>query len=147
MRPSSYLFALLILVTCSLGCSRTKQLSFTFQGDSQMNNGGHFAIVRIYQLYNDTNFLNSEFEAFWLNDEAVLAEEIIVGTRQQISLYPNKPIEHTLVVDKEARFIGFAANLYEPDGDRWRQLYSVDQLEKEGVTIQVREYRLNVDLP
>ena len=111
-----------------------------------MNNGGHFAIVRIYQLGNDTKFLNADFETFWQDDESALAEEMIVGTRQQISLYPEQPVIHELEVGEETRFIGFAANLYNPDGERWRQLYPVDRLKKAEVTVWIRENQLVIDL-
>lgn len=111
-----------------------------------MNNGGHFAIVRIYQLANDTKFSNAEFEAFWQNDEALLAEEMITGTKQQISLYPDQPVPYDMEVAEATRFIGFAANLYQPDGDQWKKLYPVELLEKSGVVVWIRENQLVVDL-
>ena len=141
------LFLLCLFGIASVGCNKTTYLAFTVQGDSQMNNGGHFAIVRVYQLANDTKFSNSEFEAFWQNDEALLAEEMIPGTKQQFSIYPGQPIPHNMEVMDGARFIGFAANLYEPDGDQWRKLYPVELLEESGVTIWIRENQLVVDLP
>ena len=110
-----------------------------------MNNGGHFAIVRIYQLGNDTKFLNAEFEPFWQDDEGILSGEIISGTKQQISLYPEEPVRHDLEIGKETRYIGFAANLYSPDGDRWRQLLPIEQLKKNEVRIWIRENQLVVD--
>jgi type VI secretion system VasD/TssJ family lipoprotein len=141
------LIGLYLFFNLATGCSRSTSLAFVVQGDSQMNNGGHFAIVRIYQLSNDTRFLNADFDAFWQDDETLLADEIIPGTKQQIALYPEDPLPQKVDVEENTKFIAFAANLYNPDGDNWRKIYPVALLNKEGVTVWVRANQLMVDIP
>ena len=135
------------------GCSRTtvSYLSLDVQGDTNMNNGGNFVVVRVYQLTNDTNFANAEYEPFWGDDDTLLGAELISGTKQQISLFPpdnqGVPEPHTLSLElnEETRFIGVAAKLYSPDGNRWRQIYSVEQLEEREVTVSIKENHILVD--
>lgn len=138
---------LLVVLLVLPGCSRSKMVSLQFQGTSTMNNGGHFAVVRIFQLTNNTRFLDAAFEEFWMGNGEFLAEESISGTMQQISVYPDQPVSSDLEVSKETRFIGVAANLYDPAGDGWRKIYPVDRLDKDRVVVRITEDQLDVDLP
>ena len=121
-------------------------------GDSDMNNGGNFVVVRVYQLTNATNFSNADYEPFWGDDDAVLGDELISGTKQQISLFPPEPQQLpepqplTLELNSETRYVGVAAKLYSPDGTRWRQIYEVEQLEKRKVAVSIKENYIAVDL-
>ena len=137
----------LILIT-SVGCSRstTTLLSMNVEGDRDMNNGGHFAIVRIYQLTNDTKFSNAEFDSFWEDAEVILSGENISGTMQQLSVHPSEVIPQDLEIAEETKFIGVAANLYDPSGDNWKKIYPVDMLKERRVVVRVRESQLDVDV-
>ena len=134
------------------GCSRTHYLSMDILGDSEMNNGGNFVIVRVYQLTNDTNFSNAEYRPFWGDDDAILGAELINGTKQQISLFPPdpqrlpEPQELSLELNDATKFVGVAAKLYSPDGNRWRQVYSIEQLEKRKVVVSIKGNHILVDL-
>lgn len=141
-------FFLIFCLFSMNGCSKSVELatlSVDIQGDENMNNKGRTAIVRIYQLTNETKFANANFEAFWSDDEALLLEELVPGTKQQLRLRANKPETREIQVANETKYIGFAANLYAPDGSRWRQLYAVELLEKSRVVVSVKENYLAVD--
>ena len=116
-------------------------------GAEDMNRGGHSAEVRIYQLNNTTRFNSAEFEQFWQDDEALLADELIPGTRQRLSLFPEQQVPITLELVDDTRYVGFAANLRSPDGDRWRKIYSIEELEDHGVMVWIRDNHLNVEMP
>ena len=117
-----------------------------------MNNGGNFVVVRVYQLTNATNFSNADYGAFWGDDDALLGAELISGTKQQISLFPPdaqgvpEPQQLSLELNEGTKYVGVAAKLYDPEGNRWRQIYSVEQLEKRKVVVSVKENHILVDL-
>ncbi|MDX1741416.1 MAG: hypothetical protein R3178_08995, partial [Rhodothermales bacterium] len=62
------------------GCSGPIELAVT--GEPMMNNGNP-ATVGIYQLSNNTRFMDATVTAFWAGDEEVLGDEL-VGTPQKL---------------------------------------------------------------
>ena len=138
----------LCLMSC-IGCSRSTAtlLTLNVQGERDMNNGGHFAIVRIYQLTNDTKFSNAEFDVFWDDAESVLAGENVAGTMQQLDVHPSEVIPRQLEIGEGTEYVGVAANLYNPSGNNWKQIYPVDMLLDKQIIVRIRENQLVVDLP
>lgn len=118
-------------------------MEMTVRGEANMNNGGNAAVVRIYQLTGDSNFMRTSIESFWENDEQALGDELI-GSKEEILLYPNEERAIDLEIGDETRFVGIAADLRAPDPLQWRHVFNADELRGEQITVTVSEDRLNV---
>ena len=135
------------LSVAAVGCSGTKPpppVALTVVGTPQLNLG-NAAIVRIYELNNDTNFRNATLETFWQDDRAALGNELV--NSQQFMLYPDAVENIQVDPGEETRFIGIAANLRQPDREQWRQVYPVEDLRGKQVMIEIGEDRILLEVP
>lgn len=137
--------ALLIVALLLGGCSGSRALTLTVVGTPNLNStdeapGGNAAVVRIYQLSNDTNFRAVTLEAFWQDDKAALGSEVV--SSQQLLLYPNAVERLDIEPDEGVQFIGVAADLRRPDRERWRQVYALSELEGKRITVEVSQDRV-----
>ncbi|HET6568053.1 MAG TPA: type VI secretion system lipoprotein TssJ [Rhodothermales bacterium] len=114
-------------------------------GGASMNGGGNAAVVRIYQLSSDTKFQHTSIESFWQNDVDALGSELI-GASQELVIYPEQTKTLELKLDKEAQFIGVAADLRSPDPDRWRAVYPVREVRGKQIVVTVGEDRLQASM-
>lgn len=108
-----------------------------------MNNGGNAAVVRVYRLASDSNFMRASIETFWLNDEQTLGDEL-VEPKDEILLYPNEERAIDLNVGPGVRYIGIAADLRSPDPVQWRKVFDAQELQGRQVSVTVGNDRLNV---
>lgn len=120
---------------CPLGLGCDPSVDVRVSGSPDMN-GGNAASVVIYQLSNDTNFRRTPIEAFWRDDGNALGDEL-VGRKREILLYPDERRAVEVDLEEKANFLGFAANLREPEPDRWRRIYPVADVEGERAVVQV----------
>jgi type VI secretion system VasD/TssJ family lipoprotein len=118
-------------------------MELTVHGGADMNNGGNAAIVRIYQLSGDSNFMRTSLETFWRDDEESLGAELI-APKQEILLYPDQERAIDLNIGDETRYIGIAADLRAPDPAQWRRVFDAQELRGRDVTVTVGSDRLNV---
>lgn len=140
----------LVLLTTVLligGCSGSKALNMTVVGTPNLNStdetpGGNAAVVRIYQLSNDTNFRTVTLEAFWEDDRTALGNEMV--SSRQLLLYPDAVERLEIEPDETARFIGVAADLRRPDHERWRQVYALSELKGKRITVEVSRDRVAI---
>lgn len=114
------------------------------QGGPELNAGGNAATVRVYQLTNDTNFLNTTIEAFWRDDAGALADELV--SSESFVLYPDQSETFELDLSDETRYVGVAVDLRQPDRDRWRAVYPVDDLAKRQVVVTVGSDALSTEV-
>lgn len=147
---SARLFLLLGLTVSLAGCFGRKPpaptaLAVTVVGEADLNGGGNAAVMRIYQLAGDANFRRAPVQSFWQNDEAALADELLTGKRE-VLLFPGTTEVVEVVLDDRVQFVGFAADLRDPDPDHWRAIYPVDELQGQAVDVRVGEQRLFVRL-
>lgn len=141
---------MLIAVWLLAGCGGSRALNMTLAGKPDMNSiddggGGNAAVVRIYQLSNETNFRDVTLEAFWQNDEEALGSELIAPP-QQIRLFPDQ--QETIKVEptSNTKFIGVAADLRQPDRERWRQIYSIEEMKGKRIMVEVGKNYVTIDL-
>lgn len=134
------LLALLFIGIVAGGCKGP--LEMTVAGEPELNGGGNAVIVRIYQLRSDTNFRGATVETFWQDDHAALGNEYV--DHRQMLLYPNQVETIPIELNKEARYVGIAADLREPDQDRWRDIFAVGELRGRDVSVSVGSNRLTV---
>ena len=133
-----------------VGCRRAQlppppppPLAVTVVGEADLNGGGNAAVVRIYQLAGDANFRRTPVQSFWQNDEQALGDELLTGKRE-VLLFPGVSEAVELRIDDRAQFIGFAADLRDPDPDHWRALFPVSEVRGQAVAVLVGERRLFV---
>ena len=132
--PAKHLVARVSIAALLLaGCSGTKRIAIVVDGSDDMNTTsggpGNAAEVRVYQLNNRVNFDNAGPRGFWQDDVGTLGPELI-GSPVQISVFPSrKTDELKIVVARETRFIGIAANLRAPQGNAWKSVYTVDEID------------------
>ena len=148
---SSRIVLLAVLLAGLLtGCRRAQlppppppPLQVVIVGESELNGGGNAAVVRIYQLAGDANFRRAPVQSFWQDDEAALRDELLSGKRE-VLLFPDATEEVEIALDDRTQFVGFAADLRDPDPDHWRAIYPVDEVRGGAVAIRVGERRLFV---
>ncbi|MFV1980637.1 MAG: type VI secretion system lipoprotein TssJ [Rhodothermia bacterium] len=133
MRRITIVFTTLLLLSGVWGCSGPKTVTLVVEGAGDMNTtsggAGNAAEVRVYQLSNRVNFDMTGPRRFWDDDVAALGNELI-GAPVQFSVFPNRPSDELeIVITKETRFIGIAANLREPDSNTWKKVYTIDQID------------------
>ena len=140
--PAILLLSFLLLVS---GCSHN--LHVTVKSNEELNNGGNPVVVRIYLLKTDVNFQRSTLEAFWKNDRETLGGDII-GEPVEIMLHPSETRKlKKIKLDKEAIFIGAAADFYQPDKNQWKYLYNLSQHKGDDVTLAVGKDKLIIVKP
>lgn len=135
-----------------VGCRRTQlppppeppaPLAVTVVGESDLNGGGNAAVVRIYQLAGDANFRRAPVQSFWQNDEQALGSELLSGKRE-VLLFPDVTETVEVPLDDRTQFVGFAADLRDPDPDHWRAIFPVSEVRERAVAVRVGERRLFV---
>lgn len=136
-----------MLIACGfvlIGCKGSQPATeMTVFGDSDMNNGGNAAVVRIYQLAGDSNFTRASLETFWRDDELALGAEL-VGPKQEILLYPEQERAIDLDLSDQTRYVGIAADLRAPDPVQWRHIFDAQELQGKLVNVRVGTDRLTV---
>lgn len=123
-----------------VGCSSSFKVAVS--GRSGMNNGGNAAIVKVYQLKGEGNFKNTPLSAFWRGDTEALGGELI-GSPRKMTVYPSTKRTIEFTVAKKAKFVGVAANLRDPDREKWRSIHSLKDMGNE-LTVTVVEDRVIV---
>lgn len=131
LRSSSQVVVVSRLVLLSLafavlatGCSTTVRV--TMKGGPEMNGGGKTAEVHVYELNSQGNFGDLTPDQFW-NGPGVKSSVRVRPPRTR-TVYPDWEETFEFEVSDETTFIGVAANLRDPDEDKWRALYPVEEV-------------------
>jgi type VI secretion system VasD/TssJ family lipoprotein len=138
-------FLLLILFGSLVvaGCARTLDVVVT--GRPAMNEGGHAALVKIYQLRGPDAFRSAPLSSFWRDDTKALGSEL-VGSPYALTVYPDTSTTAEIEVADDAAYLAVAANLRTPDRDRWRSLLALDEIgDRVTVTVQRRQVAVEAE--
>ena len=124
--------------------------TITIAGSPDLNSteestAGNAAVVRLYELSNETIFKSITIESFWRDDVAALGSEL-VASPQQFLLYPSEAKNLQFTPRPETRYIGVAADLRKPDLQNWRQIIPVEALMGKSLLIQVVRDRVVLNL-
>lgn len=136
--------ALLLTGLFVVGCFGPPEVQMQVQGTTEMNSGGNPAVVRIYQLSGESRFVQSSAADFWSDDVGQLGGDLLAPP-QDLTIYPDEKRTLTLEPNKNAQFIGIAANLRSPNSDQWRAVHPVSRLKGKTLTLQVLSDRLSVE--
>ncbi|NBB85900.1 MAG: type VI secretion system lipoprotein TssJ [Bacteroidetes bacterium] len=140
----------LVVGSCFVsGCAPTLSifsgpLTVRIVGADDMN-GGNAARVYVYELAGDTNFRNTTLSTFWSGQEEALGNEL-VGTPRQQELWPGETQTLEFEVAEDTQYIGVAANLRSPDGERWRSIHAVEDVKGEEIVVRVGAGRVDVNV-
>jgi len=135
------LFLILLGLLVWSGCGRT--FDVVVSGRPAMNGGGHAAVVKIYQLRAADAFRAAPLSSFWRDDTDALGAELVASPRT-LTVYPDTFTVAEIEVADEATYLAVAANLRNPDRDRWRSLHALDEI-GDRVTVTVRRRRVAVE--
>ncbi|MFB6232273.1 MAG: type VI secretion system lipoprotein TssJ [Salinibacter sp.] len=128
----------LLVAFLATGCSTTIEVMMS--GKPDMNSGGNAAVVQVYELSGEGSFQDLSFRTFW-QEKGALGK--LVSSPQRKTVYPNETTTFELEVAKKTKLIGVAANLRNPDSDKWRALYSVEEV-GDRLSVTVYDNRISV---
>ncbi len=73
--------------------------------------------LRLYQLKNDTRFLNARFDSVWRSDAETLGDDLL--KMDEVPVYPNSRVEMKVEKEAGARFLVAAGLFRNPKGRSW----------------------------
>ena len=130
---------LVFVATLALACKGPMEVAVSFTPNTDMNGGNALQVV-LFQLSNDAAFQNTPVDSFWESDNAVLIDDL-VSAKQKITLFPDSPQTLVITPEKNAAYVGIAANYRSPDTQGWRVIYSVEELKGNAVELTAEENR------
>ena len=155
MIRSFCLFACLVLTGCGLfgGAAPVAEdaeperapgpVAVTLVGQADMNGGGNAARLYLYPLGSDATFLATPLRAFWDDPEGALGADL-AGSIRDATVRPGSATELEEVTLAGAPFLGIAADLRQPDGDRWRAVLPASQVRGKTLRVTVSEGGIDV---
>jgi len=138
-----YLLSVWALSILIASCS--SNLGVTIRSTNDLNNGGNPVVVRIYQLSSAGEFQRATLDSFWGNDRQVLGSDLVADP-VEIVLHPGESISLSdIELNEETRFLGVAADFYQPEGEQWKSVLDIASLSGNQVYLAVGNDRLLVD--
>ena len=113
-------------------------VAVTLVGQADMNGGGNAARLYLYPLGSDAAFLATPLRAFWDDPEGALGDDL-TGSVRDATVRPGSATDLEEVTLAGAPFLGIAADLRQPDGDRWRAVLPASQVRGKALRITVSE--------
>jgi type VI secretion system VasD/TssJ family lipoprotein len=139
IRKSLLALSLVLIAVSSTACKGPMELAFSFTPNTDMNGGNALQVV-VFQLSSNATFENTPVDSFWENDNAAIMSDL-VSAKQKITLFPDNPQSLIIQPEKNAAYIGIAANYRSPDAQGWRVIYSVEELKGKAVELTAEENR------
>lgn len=113
-------------------------------GANDLNGGGNAAFVHVFQLTDNAGFRTTQAESFWQAPEQVLGDAL--RGANQVQLFPGANERLDLELNPDARFVGVAANLRDPDRDRWRAVLPASEVQGRILRVVVDANSLSVQV-
>jgi type VI secretion system protein VasD len=98
---------------------------------------GLSAVLRVYKLKDQTNFLATPYPAFGNADKEKQALGADLVEMREMILSPGQTLDMKEKMPAEAAFIGVVTFFRSPSPQRWRFAYAASEVEKSGVTIGI----------
>ena len=89
---------------------------------------GRALVVKVYQLRSDSRLSIMSLAQFWDNEQTELADDFIDA--KEVVLDPGAQEEMELVTLPEIKFLAVVGNFCETQGDCWRWIRPVDDMDK-----------------
>ncbi|WP_412062105.1 type VI secretion system lipoprotein TssJ [Rubrivirga sp. IMCC45206] len=116
----------------------TAPSSVSLVGQMEMNAGGNAARVYLYPLASDATFRSTPVQAFWEDPAGTLGADL-VGSVRDATVRPGETTPLDGLDLGSAIYLGIAADLRVPDGDRWRAVLPVADVLGRDVVVTVLE--------
>ncbi|HEX7071049.1 MAG TPA: type VI secretion system lipoprotein TssJ [Rhodothermales bacterium] len=123
---------------------RAVPLTVHVTGADDLNGGGNAAFVHVYQLADDAGFRNAPPESFWQAPDQALGSSML--STSQVQLFPGEDETITVGLGSDTRYVGVAANLRDPDRDRWRAVFPAAELAGKSIHVTVDSNGLSAAL-
>lgn len=143
--PRPYVLVLAALPLFAACSPRVTMSHLDIAGGTDMNGGGHAAVVRVYQLNDDDAFRTVPLEEFWGEGSGQI-EPALTAEPRELLIYPEQRQRVELSLAPTTRYIGVAADLRSPEGDDWRMIYSAFEFAREPIEVTIGERQLRVDV-
>jgi type VI secretion system protein VasD len=79
--------------------------------------------VKIYELSTRSTLDNLDFDRAFYSADTLLSDELL--SEAEYTLQPGEIIEHTVPLQKSAKFIAITAGFIDIDNARWKHIYKV----------------------
>jgi type VI secretion system protein VasD len=80
-------------------------------------------LLKIYQLNDQTEFMQASFESLWKKDENTLGNSF--QSRHEYTIYPGKIERFSFNKKDETQYIGFFATFRNPSREIWKKVVKV----------------------
>lgn len=139
----AFSFFLLLSLFLWTGCSSSLEVSVL--GEPKMNSGGNAAVVKVYQLTADGNFMSTPLSAFWRDDTGALGNELVAPPRK-LTVYPSASRSIEFKLAGNTKYIGIAANLRDPNREQWRSIHALKGMgDRVSVTVGTNKVAVDVE--
>ena len=131
-----------VLLFLFSACSGPKTVKVSVQGAMEMNQK-QVCVIYIYQLSNDTSFMQATADSFW-KEGAKDFEKDLVKEAIKIQLFPGEARDYELNISEETKFIGAAADFYRPKKEGWRKVFSLASKVPKIITVLIKHDTIEI---
>jgi len=144
---NGFLLCMFVLLAGTAGCSSPRQVQISISSSKDVNYGGNPVVVRVYQLKSAVNFQRASLESFWEDDTGILNGDLI-GRPVEILLRPDDTQTlQQIGISEEAVYLAAAADFYQPDRERWRDILDITEYAGDEIYVLVGNDRLTIRPP
>jgi type VI secretion system protein VasD len=80
-------------------------------------------LLKVYQLSDETEFMQASFEDLWKRDEKTLGKSF--QHKHEYTIYPDKVERFSFNKKVETQYIGFFATFRKPSRESWKKIVKV----------------------
>ena len=131
-----------ILLSLMTSCLAPKPVYVNLFGTEKMNEGRP-ALVCIYQLKIDTNFVRVPLESFWKDGQKAFASDLVEKTEYMLSPGETKHID--VPAGKETNYIGVAVDFRRADTQGWRLVCPLNVKRPKRILLTVVGNRVEIE--
>ena len=142
---SHFIFGLLlacVLLFSFSACSGPKTVKVSVQGAVEMNQK-QVCVIYIYQLSNDTNFMQATPESFWIEGTKDFVKDL-VEDEIKIKLFPGETKDIELNISEKTKYIGAAADFYRPKKEGWRKVFDLTSKVPKVITVFIKHDSIEI---
>ena len=123
MRFAFIAFGWLVL----LGCATDQEMILEPAADLNPNNTGQATTleIRVYKLKRKDKFNGADFKKLWEDEKAALEDDMV--EREQLTLFPGKPVTHVVHMQEDTNFVG-VMGCFNKEEEGWRVVVEKDKV-------------------
>lgn len=94
-------------------------------------------VVTIYELSSRTIFDTQDFFSLYEDSQSILGPDLL--NKQELELQPEQKLTHTLVLNKNARYVGIVVAYRDIDKSRWRGVVEVSPTGYKNINVNIEK--------